>query len=562
MATWSDLVQGVVRDVPRWASRARGVLQRGAARTEPLIEAASQLVRSTSAPIAARVAAFRTVLALEAAQDLTLALVAGEELLTYVSASPAAHAALAGWYRRAHAITRPSELRRRAHELSGTTFPAGDPLAQQQRWLAHGLPLSEQRRGAYVAEPRRVVYVAASSLPYHPAGYGARTHALVRALRALGWDMHVVARPGYPNDRWDYPHWALAPASARIDDVPYWFAPTRAKLRYAREIEAYHHEAADVLEARCRELRPALLHAASNYNCGLVAAEVGRRLGIPVIYEVRGLWHISKASAEPRYEHSDHYRMIEGFEVQAARAAAHVFAITSGVAHLLQDAGVTPAMLSLLPNAAEVAKFAPIPPDAELRARHQLGDATVIGYVGSLNAYEGLDDVLRAVAQLRKGAPPARPLKILIVGDGPARAALVAQATQLGLADLVVFTGRVPPAEVRRYFSVIDVFVLARKPTRVCELISPLKPFEAMAMERCVVASNVAAQADIVTDGVTGRLFAKGEVGDLERVLRELVDDPAQRARLGATAGTWVRTQRTWETIAATVDDVYRRLAP
>lgn len=577
MAKWSTFVKGVVRDAPRWANQARVALQRSAARTEPLVVAAEQLLHSSTAPQLAKVAAYRSILALEAAQDLTLALVAGEELLPLVGDSAAAHLALAGWYQRNHAIERPAELVAQARALNAATVASETRVEQQQRWLAQGLPLralpgdeaNERTRGAGLTRvfdptPRRIVYVAASSLPYHSAGYGARTHAIVRALHQRGWDMHVVARPGYPNDRWDYPHWALAPASLRIDDIPYWFTPNRAKLRFARDIEGYHRDACAELEARCRDLRPALIHAASNYNCGLMAADVGRRLGIRVVYEVRGFWHISKAASEPSYEYSDHYRMIEGFEVQAAQAAAHVFAITSGVANVLSDAGVDAENISLLPNAAEVATFAPMPPDASLRDQYNLGDATVLGYIGSLNSYEGLDDLFTAVAELRRSAvaqqTAARSVKILIVGDGAARAALEAQAAQLGLAAITHFTGRLPPADVRRYYSVIDIFVLPRKPTRVCELVSPLKPFEAMAMERCVLASNVAAQADIIDDGVTGRLFAKGDVHDFARVLHDLITDPGQRYRLGTAAGQWVRTERTWDNIAARVDTVYRQL--
>ena len=564
MASWSSFVKGVVRDVPRWANQARDALQRNAVRAEPLVNAAEQLLHSGTAPQLAKVAAYRAIVALAAAQDLTLALVAGEELLPLVGDSAAAHLALAGWYQRNHAITRPAELVAQARALNTAAVATQTRVEQQQRWLAQGLPLSSSAECAFAAMPRRIVYVAASSLPYHSAGYGARTHAIMRALHQRGWDMHVVARPGYPNDRWDYPHWQLAPASLCIDEIPYWFAPNRTKLRFARDIAAYHHDAAAQLEARCRVLRPALIHAASNYNCGLMAVDVGRRLGIPVVYEVRGLWHISKAATEPSYEFSDHYRMIEGFEVQAAQAAAHVFAITSGVANLLVKAGVASENISLLPNAAEVATFVPMPPDASVRAQCNLGDATVLGYIGSLNTYEGLDDLFTAVAELRRIAAAqqtaARSVKILIVGDGAARAALEAQALQLGLAAVTHFTGRLAPADVRRYYSVIDVFVLPRKPTHVCELVSPLKPFEAMAMERCVVASNVAAQADIIDDGVTGRLFAKGDVHDLARVLHDLITDPGQRYRLGTAAGQWVRTERTWDKIADRVDTVYRQL--
>jgi glycosyltransferase involved in cell wall biosynthesis len=232
-----------------------------------------------------------------------------------------------------------------------------------------------------------------------------------------------------------------------------------------------------------------------------------------------------------------------------------VFAITSGVRNELIAGGVDGARISLLPNAAEISKFEPRDPDDELLDEHRLRGTTVIGYIGSLNVYEGLDDLLQAVAQLSEPA-----LTILIVGDGPARISLEHAAAGLGLADIIRFIGRVPPADVPRYFSVIDIFALPRKPNRVCELVSPIKPFEAMAMQRCILASNVAAQADIIDDRKTGRLFAKGNINDLTDKLRELIADAPQRQRLGNAARQWVSEQQTWDVMAARVDEVYRSL--
>lgn len=550
-------IKGVIRDIPRWSGQARALLRRGARHAKPLRQSAEAVIHAKGSPSWAKLAAFRTALVLYAAEDLTAALVAGERLLPRLVDSAQAHLIVATWYRHNHAILRPLELVAHARTLRRVSPVPVTRLDQQARWLAQGLPMSEPKARAFVPHPQRVIYFVASSLPHHPVGYGMRTHNLVRALAAMGWDMHIVARDGYPNDRWDYPHWALAAKFANLDGIPYRFSPNRAKLRYARDIEGYHRSAADVFEAQCRDLRPALIHAASNYNCGIVAAEVGRRLGIPVVYEVRGFWQVTKAARDPGYAESDHFRMIAGFETQAAQAAAHVFAITSGVANVLARAGVAQEKLSLLPNAVEVDAFSPLPRDQALAVQYQLADTTVLGYVGSLNSYEGLDDLLTAVAQLRGRS---QRVAVLIVGDGPQRTALEQQARELGLTPCVHFVGRVAAAEVPRYLSVIDVVVLARKPLALCELVSPLKPFEVMAMERTILASNVAAQADIVTDGVTGRLFEKGSVADLTQKIDELINDPAQRVRLGKAAGHWVRTQRTWADRAANVAAVYQRL--
>jgi glycosyltransferase involved in cell wall biosynthesis len=553
---WIELLRQSALNAPRWSHNVQAAVASTIAHAEPLRARLEGIVQSASAPHWSKDVAYRSLVALTAAAGEDAAAV-GELWLPFVANSSAAHRALARCYLTQFAIVRPMQLMQLGRMIDGSAASKETRLEQQTRWLSNGLTWNT---GAAVVPidsiPNRVAYIAASTLPYHSAGYGARTHGLVQALQRRGWDIHVVARPGYPNDRWDYPHWALAPSQLDIDGVPYCFAPTRNKLRFARDIEGYHRDAADTLETQCRQLRPALLHAASNYNCGLLASEVARRLDIPIIYEVRGFWHVSKAAEQPNYQHSDHFRMIHGFETQVANAAAHVFAITSGIADELAAAGVDSTKITMLPNAADVSRWKPMAPDEILKQRYRLGDHTVIGYVGSLHWYEGIDDLLTAAARLRQ----QHPLSVIIVGDGAQQSVLQQQAQQLGIADVVHFVGRVLPSQVADYYSIIDIIALPRKPIAVCELVSPLKPFEAMAMQRAVVASNVAAQADIVQDGVTGRLFAKGSVDDLARVLDELIADPAQRIRLGAAASQWVTAERSWDKIAGSVDEVYRRL--
>lgn len=553
MSRWTRLLKAVVRDVPRFADVARGQIRRVANAAEP-VRAHLERIAIEGNP-ATRVIAFRALLGLEAASDVHGAVSTGERLLPSVGTSTAARRALAGWHRRAWAIERPAEL------VTDATDRLSAQLGRELASLHHGLPLSPKRRAESTPAPKRVVYVVASSLPYHPAGYGMRTRGLVGGLARAGWDMHVVARPGYPNDRWDYPHWRLAPERLTVDGVPHWFSPHRAKLEYARDPAGYHTRASEALYQRCAQLKPQLLHAASNYNCGLIAAEVSRRLGVPFVYELRGLWHVTKAAAQPDYADTDHYRLIMALELQAARAADHVFAITSGVAQLLIDGGVARDRISLLPNTYEAgAPHRPDPPelvDRPTRGDFAAAGETLVGYIGSLNSYEGLEDAIDATATIaRRG----HKLALLIVGDGAARRALEAAAARVADVVRVRFVGRVSPDAVRSYIELLDLFVLPRRPARVCELVAPLKPYEAMAMGKAILASDVAPLRDVIEHGQTGWLFRKGDRNDLAVQLEQLVVDPALRARLGAAGRNWLARQNGWTGAAEHISKIYGHL--
>ncbi|MEK8227737.1 glycosyltransferase [Oerskovia sp. M15] len=125
---------------------------------------------------------------------------------------------------------------------------------------------------------------------------------------------------------------------------------------------------------------------------------------------------------------------------------------------------------------------------------------------------------------------------------------------------VVTFTGRVPHADVERYYSLVDIAPFPRLPLPVCELVSPLKPFEAMAMGKAVVASDVRALAEIIDDGVNGLLHKKGSVEDLTRVIESLLDNPALVGQLGETSRKWVETERDWASLADKVSSIYEEL--
>src|SRR5699024_878107 len=173
--------------------------------------------------------------------------------------------------------------------------------------------------------------------------------------------------------------------------------------------------------------------------------------------------------------------------------------------------------------------------------------------------YEGLALLPGAAKQLARSRAD---FHVLIIGDGAQLEALRATAEAEGLTDVITFTGRVPHEEVERHYSIIDVTPFPRLPLPVCEMVSPLKPFKAMAMGKAVVASDVAALAEIVAPGETGLLHEKGSAESLTEQLETRLDDPALMAALGARSREWVVAERDWRSIAAAIAATYSELLP
>jgi glycosyltransferase involved in cell wall biosynthesis len=319
----------------------------------------------------------------------------------------------------------------------------------------------------------------------------------------------------------------------------------------------YVNECAAGVVQKAKELRAGIVHASSLYDVGMAGLVAARELGLPFIYEMRGLKQLLEISRDPSFEGSDRFRMLEMLEVQVAKQADMVFVITEALKREMISKGVAADRVIVIANGVHTSRFQKRDRDRELSNALGLDGKTVIGYAGGLVHYEGIELLLDAVAELSKKRDD---IHLLIVGDGAHERAVRAHADSLPLDGVVTFTGRVRHDEVERYLSLIDIAPLPRLPLRVCELISPIKPFEAMAMGKVVVVSDVAALTEIVQDGETGRIFQKGNAQDLSRVLEELVDDPEQRRRIAENATRWVVRERDWSVITDSVDQAYRSL--
>ncbi len=397
-----------------------------------------------------------------------------------------------------------------------------------------------------------VLYVAASAQPYHVSGYTVRTQGLLRALRDLGHDVLCLTRPGYPDDRSDARQ-ARSRLVETVDGVRYECLP--GPHRRKQPPDKFIDEAAAAIEARARELRSPLIHAASNHENALPALIAARRLGLPFVYDVRGLWEYTAASKRPEWEGSEAFALEARLETLVASAADIVFTLNQALADELVRRGLPRDRVRLAPNAIDTARCVPVPRDQALARSLGLdGAAFTVGYVGSVVGYEGLDDLLAAVARLHAEGLDVR---VLVAGDGDALPALRDQARALGLEAHAVFTGAVAHSDIARHFALLDAVALPRKPLRVCQLVAPLKPLEAMALCVPLVVSDVAALREMVDDGRTGLVAAAGDIEALADRLRTLARDPALRVRLADAALDEVRTQRTWSACARQVAGAY-----
>lgn len=411
----------------------------------------------------------------------------------------------------------------------------------------------------HMPRPGAVLSVLGQSLPIRSGGYATRSHGILLGLADRGWDMRAVTRLGFPYDLWrqaDDPR--AVPAFDVVDGIEYHRILRDGVYTYPRHpLAEYVAEGADGIVRVARDHGASIVHAASLYDVGLAGLSAARRLGVPFVYELRGLKQLLESARRPEFAGSDRERFLDAVELAVVREADAVLVITAALGEELVRLGADPERLVVVPNGVHADRFHPRPRDSGLERELGVAGKTVIGYAGGLVHYEGLVLLLEAAKELSHERDD---FHVLVVGDGAYERPLHHAASELGAEELVTFTGRVSHDEVGRYLSLIDIAPFPRLPLRVCELISPIKPFEAMAMGKAVVGSDVAALAEIIADGATGRLFAKGDAKDLGRVLGELLDDPGERARLGAAARDWVVRERDWSAITATVDSVYRSL--
>ena len=394
----------------------------------------------------------------------------------------------------------------------------------------------------------RILHVLDHSLPLH-SGYTFRTRAIMKAQEAHGWDvMGVTGRR----------HFAGGPDPETADGLN--FGRTAkgrgapAPLGELIEVNAFSRRIAAAIDS----FKPDIVHAHSPVLDALAALNAVRAWKLPLIYEIRAFWEDAAVGNGTGTEGSARYRVTKALETWAVKRADAVAVICEGLRGDLIGRGIPADKIVVSPNGVDLTLFgAPVPPDPALATELGLTGAEVVGYIGSFYDYEGIDDLIAAMPAL----VAARPLvKLLLVGGGPMEAALRAQAAASPVADRIVFVGRVPHERVEDYYALTDVLAYPRKKMRLTDLVTPLKPLEAMAQRRLVAASDVGGHRELIEDGLTGTLFAADDPAATAAALAGVfADRPNWEARRDR-ARAFVEAERNWATNVARYEPVYQSL--
>ncbi|WP_374541611.1 TIGR04063 family PEP-CTERM/XrtA system glycosyltransferase [Sphingorhabdus sp.] len=398
----------------------------------------------------------------------------------------------------------------------------------------------------------RILHVLDHSLPLH-SGYTFRTRAILKAQTGAGWEVRGITGVR------QYQH-GQEPAmqAEEAEGLHFFRTPQRVSgppgLREWREIRALEQRIIDVH----REWPFDIVHAHSPALNGLAAARAAARLGLPLVYEIRAFWEDAAVGNGTGREGSLKYRLTRALENHVVARADRVAVICEGLRSDLVARGFDAGRIFVSPNGVDMELFGNPPPrDESLAAELGLTGRDVIGYIGSFYDYEGIDDLIAAMAHLRGAAKHAH---LLLVGGGPMEAALRAQAAASSAAERIHFVGRVPHEAVERYYSLVDVLAYPRKRMRLTDLVTPLKPLEAMAQGRLVAASDVGGHQELISDGVTGALFPADDPAGAANAIDNLFADKAMWAARKADARAFVERERNWQKNIMRYDPVYHFL--
>lgn len=398
----------------------------------------------------------------------------------------------------------------------------------------------------------RILHILDHSIPLH-SGYTFRTLSILKQQRALGWEtthitstkqgQYTVAEEAVEHD-WKF---------FRTKKTGWMHAwPLLNQLAVIQNLTRRLREVASAV-------KPDILHAHSPSLNAIAALRVGKSLGIPVVYEIRAFWEDAAVDHGTSKEGGLRYRLSRALESYALKHVQAITTICEGLRTDILQRGISADKVTVIPNAVNIEDFQ-LDGEYEQQLAADLGldGKVILGFIGSFYAYEGLDVLLHAMPAMLAVNPQIR---VLLVGGGPQEQALKALANTLGISAKVVFTGRVPHDQVQRYYNLIEVLVYPRLRMRLTELVTPLKPLEAMAQGRLLAASDVGGHRELIADGKTGILFEANNADALAQKVLALIADPSCWPALRTAARQFVETERNWPNSVARYRNVYNRLS-
>jgi len=397
----------------------------------------------------------------------------------------------------------------------------------------------------------KILHILDHSIPLH-SGYTFRTKAILEQQQKLGWETFHVTSSKHSV--------ATAPIEV-IDGFTFYRSKKRlglfAKLPFFNQW-AIVMSLAKRLDEIIPEIKPDILHAHSPALNGLAALKAARKYNIPLVYECRAFWEDAAVDHGTSTEGGLRYFLTKSLETYIFKHADVITTICEGLRSDIISRGISAEKITVIPNAVDIERFTyGIKPDQTVRTQLGLENKTVLGFIGSFYAYEGLPLLLEAMPKILEKQPETR---LLLVGGGPQEALIKRKTQELGLEQQVIFTGRIPHDQVQDYYNQIDIFVYPRLPMRLTDLVTPLKPLEAMAQGRLVVASDVGGHKELIEHQHNGYLFKANDADDLAATVLGLLNQPQQWEQKRVAGRLYVEQDRNWTKSVSFYKNVYAQL--
>jgi glycosyltransferase involved in cell wall biosynthesis len=437
-------------------------------------------------------------------------------------------------------------------------------LEQKERsYVGRAVELDARWRPRILGSPRPVeprggviMHLLKESIPYHVNGFTTRSRYTVQCQRQAGLDPFVVTSIGFPRKD----GFTDFESVETIEGTQYYRIDPGPDYNIALANDIALTDTAWLTARIARQWRPSVIHASTGFRgfeTALIGLALRSHLRRPLVYDVRSFHETSWTGEIGLAEQGEHYRARLATEIRSMQRADLVTTIGEGMRAEIIGHGIPESKVFVVPNGVDAERFTPAEPPASLRARYGLNGKSVIGYVSNLDhPREGQEVLIEATVRLRARG---RPVVCLLVGDGKRRAELEELARSAD-AEGVIFTGAVPHEQVRDFYALIDIFVVPRVDERAARLVTPLKPFEAMAMQLPMIVSDLPALTEAAKPGERGLVFTPGDAESLARCVETLLDHPDQARRFAAEGRRWVLAERTWAKNGPRYEQIYREV--
>jgi len=394
----------------------------------------------------------------------------------------------------------------------------------------------------------KILHILDHSIPLH-SGYTFRTRAILEQQRKLGWETYHITSAKHVGSR----------ASVETFDGLTFYRSVPPEGLFANFPILNQWTIVQSLQQRLDEIipeiRPDILHAHSPALNGLAALKIAKKYGIPLVYECRAFWEDAAVDHGTTSEGSLRYRMTKALETYVFKHANAVTTICEGLKNDIINRGVHADKVTVIPNAVDIDKFTfGEKADVDLVRQLKLDGKLVLGFIGSFYAYEGLLLLLDALPEIIDKQPNVR---LLLIGGGPQLKAIKQKVESLALNETVVLPGRVPHDQVQRYYNLVDIFVYPRMAMRLTDLVTPLKPLEAMAQGRLLVASDVGGHRELIRDRETGYLFKAGDRLSLAQTVLQALADQSHWDAIRHAGRLYVEQERNWRRSVSNYQSVY-----